>query len=79
LLSYNKLSKKPMLFNSFIGPTVKEFDDIYDKGIPKKRGRHEVGRLPKRKDRERSIGAGRHFKLDAKDRFLMLLVYCCRL
>jgi hypothetical protein len=68
-----------MLFNSFIGPTVKEFDDIYDKGIPKKRGRHEVGRLPKRKDRERSIGAGRHFKLDAKDRFLMLLVYCCRL
>jgi hypothetical protein len=24
-----------MLFNSFIGPTVKEFDDICDKGIQK--------------------------------------------
>jgi hypothetical protein len=31
--------------------------------------------LSKRKERERSIGAGRHFKLDAKDRFLMLLAY----
>ena len=31
---------------------------------------------PKRKkDRERRIGAGRHFKLDIKNRFLMLLVY----
>ena len=29
----------------------------------------------KEKDRERSIGAGRPFKLDVKDRFLMLLVY----
>ncbi len=29
----------------------------------------------KRKDRKRDIGAGRHFKLDVKDRFLMLLVY----
>jgi hypothetical protein len=34
--------------------------------------------LSKRKERERSIGAGRHFKLDAKDRFLMLLA-CYRL
>ena len=59
-----------MLFNSFTGQTVKEFDDIRDKGIPKRHGRHEMGRLPKRKDsRERSIGAGRHFILDAKDRF----------
>ncbi len=32
-------------------------------------------RLSKRKDREREIGAGRHFKLDVKNRFLMLLVY----
>ncbi len=28
-----------------------------------------------KKDRERRIGAGRHFKLDIKNRFLMLLVY----
>ncbi len=29
----------------------------------------------RKKDRERRIGAGRHFKLDVKNRFLMLLVY----
>ena len=36
---------------------------------------YETKRLSKRKDRTRSIGAGRHFKLTVKDRFLMLLVY----
>ena len=30
---------------------------------------------PKERKRERSIGAGRHFKLDVKNRFLMLLAY----
>ncbi len=37
-----------------------------------------IKRLSKRKDsknRERKFGAGRHFKLDVKNRFLMLLVY----
>ena len=29
----------------------------------------------KEKNRKRDIGAGRPFKLDVKDRFLMLLVY----
>jgi hypothetical protein len=75
LLSYNRLSKKPLLFKSFTGLTVQEFDDIYDKEITKKYDKHENKRLSKRKARERSIGAGRHFKLDVKDRFLMLLVY----
>ena len=65
-----------MLFKSFTGLTVREFDDIYDKEIAKRHGRHEIRRLSKRKGRrERSIGAGRHFKLDVKNRFLMLLVY----
>ena len=65
-----------MLFKSFTGLTVKEFDDIYDNEIAKRHGRHEIRRLSKRKGRrERSIGAGRHFKLDVKNRFLMLLVY----
>jgi DDE superfamily endonuclease/Helix-turn-helix of DDE superfamily endonuclease len=76
LLSYDRLSKKPILFKSFTGLTVKEFDDIYDRQISKRYRRHEVRRLSKRKDcRERSIGAGRRFKLDVKNRFLMLLVY----
>ena len=76
LLSYYRLSTKPFLFKSFTGLTVREFDDIYDNGIVKRHGRHEIRRLSKRKDMERSIGAGRHFKLDVKNRFLMLLVYC---
>ena len=76
MLSYDRLSKKPLLFKSFTGLTVREFDDIYDKEIAKRHGKHEIRRLSKRKDsRERSIGAGRHFKLDVKNRFLMLLVY----
>ena len=76
LLSYKRLSKKPLLFKSFTGITVKEFDDIYDNKITKRYEKHEINRLStKRKDREREIGAGRHFKLDVKDRFLMLLVY----
>ena len=75
MLSYDCLSKKPLLFKSFTGLTVGEFDDVYDNGISKRHGRHEVRRLSKRKDRERSMGAGRHFKMDVKNRFLMLLVY----
>ncbi len=55
---------------------MQEFDDIYDKEITKRYAKHEIQRLSKRKkDRERRIGAGRHFKLNLKDRFLMILVY----
>ena len=77
MLSYYRLSKKPLLFKSFTGLTVKEFDEIYDKEIVKRYCKHEIRRLSNRKGgRERSIGAARHFKLDVKNRFLMLLVYC---
>ncbi len=75
MLSYERLSKKPLLFKSFTGLTVKEFDDIYNKEISKKYHNHEIKRLSKRKFRKRRFGAGRPFKLDVKDRFLILLVY----
>ena len=65
-----------MLFKSFTGLTVQEFDGIYDKEIAKRYERHEIQRLFKRKvDRKRMYGTGRPFKFDVKDRFLMLLVY----
>jgi len=56
---------------------VQEFNNIYEKKVTKKYTKHEIQRLSsKRKyNRERRIGAGRHFKLNLKDRFLMLLVY----
>ena len=75
MLSYNKLSKKPLLFKSFTGLTVQQFDEIYDNEIIKKYEKHEIQRLSKRKNRERDIGAGRPFKLDIKNRFLIVLVY----
>jgi DDE superfamily endonuclease/Helix-turn-helix of DDE superfamily endonuclease len=75
LLSYERLSRKPILFKSFTGLTVQEFDDIYNKEITKRYTKHEIQRLFKRKGRKRDMGAGRPFKLDVKDRFLMLLVY----
>jgi hypothetical protein len=78
LYSYERLSKKPLLFKSFTGLTVHEFDNIYNKKIIKKYHKYELKRLSKRKDtkRERKASAvGRPFKLDVKNRFLMLLVY----
>ena len=65
-----------MLFKSFTGLTVVEFDNIYKKEITKRYHKHEVQRLSKRKDRKREIEtSGRPFKLDVIDRFLMLFVY----
>ena len=76
MLSCERLSRKPLLLKSFTGLTVQEFNDIYDKEISNKYSKHEIHRLSKRrKDRERDIGAGRPFKLDLENRFLMLLVY----
>ena len=77
MLSYDRLSKKPLLFKSFTGLTIKEFDDIYEREIVKRYYKHEIKRLSfKRKTvRERKAGAGRPFKLDIKNRFLMILVY----
>ena len=75
LLSYDRLSKKPLLFKSFTGLKVQEFDDIYEREIVKRYDKHEIKRLSKRKTRKRAMGAGRYFKLDVKNRFLMLLVY----
>ncbi len=54
---------------------MQEFVDIYDKEIAKRYEKYELKRLSKRKDRKRKAGAGRPFKLDVKNRFLMLLVY----
>ena len=75
MLSYDRLSKKPLLFKSFTGLTLQEFDEIHDKEISKRCVKYEIQRLSKRKYRKRDIGAGRHFTLDTRDRFLMLLVY----
>jgi hypothetical protein len=63
LLSYEYI-QKTMLFKSFTGLTVQEFDDIYDKQIVKRYEKQELKRLSKKEDRKRKIGADRQFKLD---------------
>src|SRR6478752_5897549 len=75
LLSYKRLSRKPILFESFTCLSVQEFDDIYNKEITKRYCDYEIKRLSKRKNRKRDTGAGRPFKLDLRDRCIMLLVY----
>ncbi|MDN5868800.1 MAG: transposase [Candidatus Nitrosocosmicus sp.] len=77
MLSYDKLSRKPLLFKSFTGLSVKQFDDVF-KEIESKYPKYEVKRLSynrKDKRRERAVGAGRRFKLVPKDRVIMVLVY----
>jgi hypothetical protein len=74
LLNYDRLSKKPLLFRSFTGLELSQFDSIC-KEVESKYPKYEIKRLSKQNRRTRSIGAGRHFKHSVRDRFLMLLVY----
>jgi hypothetical protein len=47
-----------LLFKSFTGLTVEEFDNIYDREITKRYGKYEIQRLSQRKEsRKRSYGA----------------------
>lgn len=73
MLNYSRLSRKPLLFKSFTGLELAEFDSIY-KEIESRYSQYELKRLSKRK-RTRKVGAGNHFKLTVRDRFLMLLMY----
>jgi len=79
LVSYDRLSRKPLLFKSFTGLKVQEFDNINDREITKRYHDYELQSLSKRKNKKRSTGALRPFKLYVKDRFLMILVYYYRL
>ena len=76
MLSYDRLSRKPLLFKSFTGLSVQQFNTIYQ-DIESKYKKYEIKRLSaKRKyKRERAVGAGRHFKLDVRNRIVMVLVY----
>ncbi|MDN5867584.1 MAG: transposase [Candidatus Nitrosocosmicus sp.] len=64
---------KPLLFKSFTGLSVQQFDDFF-KIIESKYPKHEIKRLSSPK-RDRSMGAGRRFRLAVKDRVIMVLVY----
>ena len=74
LLNYSRLSKKPLLFKSFTGLELAEFDSICKK-VESRYPQYQIKRLSKRKRTRKVVGAGNHFKLTVRDRFLMLLVY----
>jgi hypothetical protein len=77
-MSYARLARGLLLFKSFTGLAVPEFD-LIAKEIELSYEEHESKRLSNRK-RERDVGAaGRPFKLIVKERFfLMRLVYYFR-
>ena len=73
MFNYAVLSLNPHIFRSFTGLETPEFDALYKK-IYEKHPTYEEKRLH-REDRQRRIGAGHPFKLDLRDRLLMLLMY----
>lgn len=73
MISYAKLTKQPILFKRFIGLSLNEFHNLYEK-IKVKYEDSETDRLTNRK-RKRAVGAGRKFKLNLCDRIIMFLVY----
>jgi len=69
-MSYARSSKKPLLFRSFTGLEISEFNDIYAK-IESRYNEHERKRLSRTK-RERKVGAaGRPFKLNVREREIL--------
>jgi hypothetical protein len=73
MLNYGVLSKKPLIFKSFSGLKVSEFDALNSK-VKEKYDAFEQKRLS-RGNRKRNVGAGHPFKLPLTDRLLMLLMY----
>jgi hypothetical protein len=72
-MSYARLSIRPLLFRSFTGLEITEFD-IISKEIESKYYEHEIKRLSNRK-RKRDVGAGRPFKLKLRERFLKVITW----
>ena len=73
MLSYERLSGRPLIFKSFSSLEVSEFDVLYAK-VEEAYPVFEEKRLY-RLDRKRKVGAGHPFKLPLNDRLLMLLMY----
>ena len=73
MVNYVGLSKEPLIFRSFSGLEVSEFNALCST-IENAYATFEEKRLF-RGDRKRNMGAGHPFKLQLRDRLLMLLVY----
>ena len=73
MLNYEKLSKKASIFKTFTGLEVSEFDALHSK-LEAVNPDFEEKRLT-RTNRKNKAGAGHPYKLNLKNRFLLLLLY----
>lgn len=73
MLSYEKLSKKASIFKTFTGLEVNEFNALYLK-LEAANPAFEEKRL-QRTNRKNKAGAGHPYKLNLKNRYLMLMLY----
>ena len=70
-----RLYKKPLLFRSFTGLTIPEFESQISREIELKYEEYERRRLSKGRGKEMLVQETLPFKLKARERLLMLLVY----
>lgn len=73
IMRYEHLSRHPKIFPKVTGLTVSEFDTLVDDLLPRYVAAEEK-RL-QRPDRQRDIGAGRKFELEARDQLLVVIVW----
>jgi len=73
IMRYEHLNQHPKIFPKVTGLTVNEFDGLVNDLLPRYVAA-EAQRL-QRPDRQRDIGAGRKFELDARDQLLLVVVW----
>jgi hypothetical protein len=73
MLTYYQLHQRSKQFQSFVGLSVEQFDK-YHKAISTDYAEYERKRLD-RPDRQRAVGAGRHFRLSLQDQMMMTLIW----
>jgi hypothetical protein len=73
ILRYEHLSQHPKVFKSMTGLRVSEFDALASDVLPRYAAA-EIERLS-RPDRQRAIGGGHPFELEARDHMLLTVVW----
>ena len=72
-MKYNQLSQHPSIFQKCTGITVEAFDQLVNEVLPHY-GEAESQRL-QRPERQRGLGAGHPFELEARDHVLLTVVW----
>jgi hypothetical protein len=73
IMRYEHLSQHPKVFSKVTGLTISEFDELVA-DLLSRYAEAEEARL-QRPDRQRDIGAGRKFELDARNQVLLVVIW----